>query len=242
MDGGTSSNGAGEGGLRIRAVLFDAGNTLVFVDPVRVLALLAELGVQAEQARFSEAERGARLHLTRQLQSGATGTEAHLWREYFGNLLRLSGVPEDLGAEAGRRLKEAHDTAHLWSWIAEDTPSALRALSADGYRLAVVSNADGRVEALLRDGGLGEHFEFVIDSHVFGVEKPDPRIFLAAVERLGLAPAECLYVGDLYPVDVLGARGAGLQAVLVDPWDHFELDVDRVRSVAELPEWLRGRG
>jgi FMN phosphatase YigB (HAD superfamily) len=48
-------------------------------------------------------------------------------------------------------------------------------------------------------------------------------------------------VGDLYPVDVIGARSAGLQAVLLDPWDTFDIDVDRIPSVAALPEYLAAR-
>jgi putative hydrolase of the HAD superfamily len=59
-------------------------------------------------------------------------------------------------------------------------------------------------------------------------------------DRLGLLPEQCLYVGDLYAVDVLGARAAGLRPLLLDPFDrHADWeDVDRIRSVVELPAWL----
>ena len=229
----------------IRAILFDAGNTLVFVDPLRVFRIVSELGLEPRSDAFDSAERHARLQLVASLSGGAKGTEEQVWREYFLNLLRATGVPPHLELEANRRLKEAHAAENLWTHVAEETPAALGKLREMGYRLAVVSNADGRVESLLRDRGLADYFEFIIDSYVFGVEKPDPRIFRAAVERLSLTPEACLYVGDLYPVDVLGARAAGLQAVLLDPWDHFDLDVERIRSVAELPRRLaeaRGEG
>jgi putative hydrolase of the HAD superfamily len=226
----------------IRAVLFDAGNTLVFVDPVRMLHVVRELGVDADELRIQEAERRARLHLMESVHGGARGgTEDHVWREYFMNLLRWAGVPADLEAEAGSRLRAVHEAEHLWTYVAAETPDALRRVSASGYRMAVVSNADGRVEALLGACGIAEHFEFIIDSHLFGAEKPDPRIFLAAVDRLGLPAEACLYVGDLYPIDVIGARAAGLQAVLLDPWGTFDVDVDRIPSVAALPEYLGAR-
>ena len=225
----------------IRAIIFDAGNTLVFVDPVRVLDIFRELGVQADVDRFRSAERHARSRLTARLTRGSTGSEEHVWREYFANICRLCGVPAHLREEADRCIKQVHQDEHLWTHVAEETPAALSALSEMGYRLAVVSNADGRVEALLERRGLRDHFEFVIDSHVFGAEKPDPRIFLAATERLELAPSVCLYVGDLYPVDVLGARAAGLEAVLLDPWGEYQLDVDRIPSVAQLPDYLLAR-
>jgi putative hydrolase of the HAD superfamily len=214
----------------------------VFVDPVRVFQVVSGLGVEPERGAFEAAEQQARLQLVAALSEGARGTEEHVWQGYFLNLLRATGVPPHLEQEANRRLREAHAAENLWTHVAAETPAALRELRDMGYRLGVVSNADGRVEALLRSRGLADYFEFVIDSHVFGVEKPDPRIFRAAVERLALEPRACLYVGDLYPVDVLGARAAGLEALLLDPWDHFDLDVDRIPTVAHLPRYLASRG
>ena len=121
------------------------------------------------------------------------------------------------------------------------TSALLAAMAgAAGYRVGVVSNADGRVEALFDQVGLTPYVEFVIDSHVVGVAKPDPRIFRMGAERLRLPPEECLYVGDLYAVDVLGARAAGLRPLLLDPFErHADWDdVQRIRSVVELPGWL----
>jgi FMN phosphatase YigB (HAD superfamily) len=65
-------------------------------------------------------------------------------------------------------------------------------------------------------------------------------LFRAGIRQLGLKPAECLYVGDLYPVDVLGARGAGMEALLVDPSGKVDRPVDRVLSVRHVPEYLAG--
>jgi FMN phosphatase YigB (HAD superfamily) len=53
------------------------------------------------------------------------------------------------------------------------------------------------------------------------VEKPDPRIFRLALERAGVGPDEAVYVGDLYSVDIRGARAAGIEAVLLDPGRHW---------------------
>jgi HAD superfamily hydrolase (TIGR01509 family) len=106
--------------------------------------------------------------------------------------------------------------------------------------MAVISNADGRVEGLIRDAGLGEYFEFVLDSEVEGVEKPDPEIFLRACERMGVVPEESLYVGDLYPVDVLGAQNVGMRAVLLDPGGALDYPVDTIPSVEFLPDYLSG--
>jgi putative hydrolase of the HAD superfamily len=140
-------------------------------------------------------------------------------------------------------LRRMHHEDHLWTHVQKGAFDALVRLREKHYRLGVVSNADGRVEALLQRLGLAELVEFVIDSHVVGVSKPDPSIFRMGVDRLGLEPGECLYVGDLYAIDVLGARASGLQPLLLDPFEglaHWE-DVERIASVAELPEWLASR-
>lgn len=229
----------------IDAVLFDAGNTLVFVNPHRCLDIYREVGIEAcDVRRFREAEGLARAALASKVEEGSAGTESHMWQEYFQTIFRESGVPEPLLQDVAARVKEVHDLEHLWDFVDEDTPGALQAILDAGYRLAVISNADGRVEALLEDRGLTGFFEFVLDSHVVGVEKPDPAIFRAAVDRLGVEPDRCLYVGDLYPVDVVGARRAGLRALLLDPFDALTRhdDVDRIRSVGELPRYLERLG
>jgi putative hydrolase of the HAD superfamily len=236
-----TSDSTPSGPRPVDAVLLDAGNTLVFVDLVRTLGVLARHGASAEHALFRDVEREARIRLSSCMGLEPAGDEARVWREYFQALLVGSGIAAELVERAGAALRAEHASAHLWTHVDPDTPAALERLRDGGYRLAVVSNADGRVEALLRERGLARYFEFVIDSHVVGVEKPDRRIFDLAVRRMALDPERCLYAGDLYAVDVLGARAAGLRAVLLDPFDHFDLDVDRIPSVAELPEYLEGR-
>ena len=223
-----------------RAVLLDAGNTLVFVDRARVLEIYAGAGVHSTEERFLEAELEARSRLSLRVEEGGSGTERHVWRDYFLTLFRLSGVPEEALDAVGDRLREEHAQRHLWSHVEPGTREALEGLLDRGYRLAVISNADGRVEDLIRSVGLHDLFEFILDSEVVGVEKPDPRIFHEGTSRLGLDPGECLYVGDLYPVDVVGARNAGLDAVLVDPTGKMDRPVEKVRSVLQLPELLSG--
>ena len=225
----------------IRAVLFDAGNTLIYLDPDRMLEIFRAEGVESDRDRFRRAELEARGRLARRVSDGETGTEKHVWQEYFLNLFRGAGVPEERLPAVGSRVKEAHEDLHLWTWVEPGTEEALETLTDRGYRLGVISNADGRVEQLLVRTGLRPHFEFVVDSHVVGVEKPDPRIFRHAVELLELDPGECVYVGDLYPVDVDGARRTGLRAVHLDPGADDPPrgeTVPRIPSLTELPDLL----
>ena len=112
----------------------------------------------------------------------------------------------------------------------------LAGLRARGIATGVVSNADGRVEAMLGALGLAPHLEVVLDSHLEGVEKPDPEIFRRALARLDRPAARTLYVGDIYSIDALGARAAGLTPVLLDPLGGYA-DAD-CATIARLPELL----
>ncbi|HSG09984.1 MAG TPA: HAD-IA family hydrolase [Longimicrobiales bacterium] len=221
-----------------RAILFDAGNTLVYADPERMAQIFTDAGWPAGGLQVQAAELSARRRLHEAIRDGQVGTEPEVWREYFASLFEGVGVPAGEMAEVGRRIRDVHAVDHLWTHVADGTEEALRALGAMGYRLAVISNADGRMEQLLERVGLRRHFEFVLDSGVMGVEKPDPAIFREGCRLLGLPPAGCLYVGDLYPVDYLGAIGAGLDAVLLDPMGLHEGRAPRVSTLGELPTFL----
>jgi putative hydrolase of the HAD superfamily len=172
------------------------------------------------------------------VEEGAFGTENHIWKEYFANLFRSAGVPEAQLGVVGERIKDVHAERHLWTYMDPATPSALDQLADAGYRLAIISYADGRVEGLIEDAGIRDRFEFVMDSELEGVEKPNPEIFLRACRRMGVDPEESLYVGDLYPVDVIGSRRAGLRAVLMDPMDALDYPVDRLPDVSALPGYM----
>jgi putative hydrolase of the HAD superfamily len=222
----------------IKAIFFDAGNTLIFIDPGVVLPILRNHGAEVDSDRFRQAEFLARTRLSRRVEEGAWGTEDHVWKEYFANLFRASGVPEERLEQVGRRIREVHEESHLWTKMDPATGAALDQLGEAGYRMAVISNADGRVEGLIEQAGIRDRFEFVMDSEIEGVEKPDPEIFWRACSRLDVDPGESLYVGDLYPVDVVGARKAGLHAVLLDPFDQLDYPVDRLPDVAALPTYL----
>jgi putative hydrolase of the HAD superfamily len=198
-------------GPGLRAVLFDAGNTLVFLDYARMAegvgaALQLPLTREALAACSSEAAVA---------MERASGGDQERAAAFLEALFRLVGVPADRLGEVRDCLARMHRQRHLWCSIEEQTPQALGRLRAAGLQLGVVSNSDGRVEQALQQAGLRDYFDVVIDSSLVGVEKPDPRIFLAALEALGVRPDEALYVGDLYEVDVVGARGAGIEAVLL---------------------------
>jgi putative hydrolase of the HAD superfamily len=223
----------------VKAVLFDAGNTLVWLDHAFLVQLLADHGVQTTEAALMDAEYGAKRRLDALVRDGRAGDDASRAAIFFGEVFRTVGIRDASFPALSRRLFARHREKNLWSTVREHTAATLQLLRDRGYSLAVVSNADGRVEALLDTLGLGGYFDCVIDSGVVGVEKPDPRIFRMACERLDVAPEESVYVGDIYEIDVVGARGAGLRAFLMDPLDRWaELDCECIRGLDDLPDRL----
>jgi putative hydrolase of the HAD superfamily len=82
---------------------------------------------------------------------------------------------------------------------------------------------------------LDRYFAYILDTQEVGFEKPDPRLFEIALEKSGADPASTIHVGDLYEVDVVGARAAGLRGVLLDERGLYEgADCPRVRSLDDL--------
>jgi putative hydrolase of the HAD superfamily len=210
---------------RYDAILFDAGNTLVHLDHARV-AEIAGQGI--DEAAVWRGDRAVRTNAV--LLSRLGGGHLESWRTYMEFTLEAAGVPRHEAANAAARVFHAHVQRNLWRRVPADVPPTLRHLRAAGYVVGVISNAEGTVEDLLRDVGLGPLLDFIIDSHIVGVEKPDPRIFALGLERAGTAPERTLYVGDIYGVDVVGARGAGLDAALLDSFGVYR-DVDCPRLV-----------
>jgi HAD superfamily hydrolase (TIGR01549 family) len=126
-----------------------------------------------------------------------------------------------------------------WDQILTGTRDALERLRQD-YALSVISNADGKIDAVLRRCGIADCFESITDSGIVGQEKPHPAIFEAALRVMKAEAAESLYVGDVYSIDYVGARNAGMQAVLFDVAGAYrEQEFPRVESLAGLQNWLR---
>lgn len=219
--------------MSLRTVLFDAGNTLISLDYPRLAAAVGgATGVSLSAAGLAAKAGDAALALER-----GDGTDRERASRYLELLFELAGVPRGRMELVRETLLQLHQERHLFGAMDPGTPAALTRLRQAGLRLAVVSNSDGRAEEALAAVGILGQFEFVIDSQLVGVEKPDPRIFRIALERMGLEPAEGLYVGDIYEVDVIGARRAGLDVILMDPLGHYAgRDVRTARNVAQAAE------
>jgi putative hydrolase of the HAD superfamily len=219
--------------VKIEAILFDAGGTLIHVDGRR---FCAAAGLPYRPEPFAAAEAAATDAVRSWILEHPESNDAERLPLFLDRFLVALGVEgREERAAASRRIAQEHHRANLWSGTAPQARETLAALRQRGYRLGVVSNADGRVRKLLEEAGLATFLEIILDSAHVGVEKPDPRIFLAAAEGLSLSPSSCAYVGDLYEIDILGARSAGLRAILIGDSPAPD-SVERVETLPELLE------
>ena len=223
--------------MAIEAIFFDAGFTLVYPTASLTLAPLVAFDVHPSREQLFAAERHAKRQLDEGHSHGEFGVDAHYWQTFYAHLLASLGVRGDtdlldaLAASTRRGLN--------WRTVRPGTEEVLERLRSR-YRMGVISNSDGTVGTLLAELGLHRYFDSVTDSHICGCEKPDPRIFQAALQSLDLAADRALYIGDLYSVDFLGARAAGMSAVLMDEAGVYaENDYPRITSIEQVESYLR---
>jgi putative hydrolase of the HAD superfamily len=228
--------------MSVRAVLFDAGETLVHPSPsfpelfATVLAgrghvRTPETVIDASRAvfhRFSEAARDNELWTT------SPDASARFWKSVYARMLGELEVAEPDGLV--ETLYETFTDLRNYAMF-DDVVSTLDALDAAGLTLGIVSNFESWLGELLESLGVRDRFEVVVISGTEGIEKPDPRIFTVALDRLGRAPDEAVYVGDNPEFDVAPARAVGMATVLIDRRDRFpDSDEVRITDLRQLPE------
>ena len=219
-----------------RFIFFDVGNTLLFPNRERILEPLHERGTKPTHEQWLQVERKAKPEFDQIVQTGAKVDHGFWWGFYTHLLESLGLAPEDDLCDA--LVRNTQDSGN-WDQILPGTREALQRIGAQ-YPAAVISNADGRIDHVLRRCGIVDCFHCITDSGIVGSEKPHPAIFEAALREMRAEPAESLYVGDVYSIDYLGARNAGMQAVLFDVAGAYrDRDVPRVESLRGLENWLK---
>src|ERR1700678_4506260 len=217
----------------LRFVFFDVANTLLFPNRARILAALpGDRHPTLEQ--WQEFERRTK----KEFDAGMVGgrVDHSFWWTFHTYLLEELNLLED-----GLRdvLIENTQKSANWDEILPGTREALERIRGD-YSTAVISNADGKIEDVLRRCGIADCFKSITDSGIVGQEKPHPAVFQAALLAMQAQAAESLYVGDVYSVDYAGARHAGMRAILLDVAGAYrDRGVARVESLVELESWLK---
>ncbi len=218
-------------------IIFDVGSTIVNIDYDQIIGAAAESGVKLNMKDLRLAEHSGKLLIDEQTVPIKKNTDKSKWDNYLKEIFLTAGYPSEKINSFLTEVKRLDSIGFgIWSKKNSEADDILGVLKNRGYNLGIISNADGRIAGLLDFLDLACYFNAVIDSHIVGVEKPDPLIFKIMLEKLDCPPEKAVYIGDLYSVDVLGARSAGIIPILIDPFDQY--DVDNCIKIFSLTELL----
>jgi putative hydrolase of the HAD superfamily len=218
---------------KYRYIFFDVGNTLLFPNRARMLAPLPPERHPTLEA-WQALERRTKREFDQGLMEGKV--DRGFWWTFHSYLLQQLNSEDDTIRDT---LVENTQNSANWDQILPGTRDALERLRQQ-YAIAVISNADGGIDAVLRRCGIVDCFASITDSGIVGYEKPHPVIFDVALREMKAEASQSLYVGDVYSVDFVGARNAGMHAVLFDVAGAYrDQEFPRVESLAGLEQWLK---
>ena len=220
----------------LKAIFFDVGNTLLFPDWSVILTPLYQRNIVPTLEQWHANERTTKREFDSMLEKHGHADHSY-WYLFYSHLLDDLGLQD---AAIRDSLVAATRISSNWGHLRPGTADVLERLGRR-YRLGVISNADGKIAAVLHRAGIADCFETITDSGLVGYEKPYPAIFEGALRSLGAGAGESLYVGDVHSVDYLGAIRVGMQAILFDVAGAYREDgLPRVTSLEELEAKLRG--
>ena len=214
-------------------IFFDVGNTLLFPNRLKMLAPIAG-DRHPTLAQWQALERRTKIEFDRGIESGRV--DHGFWWIFHTYL--LDDLNEDRDGLVPELVRNTQDSSN-WDQVLPGTRAVLEQIR-QKYRIAVISNADGKIENVLARCGIADCFESITDSGIVGFEKPRAEIFEAALRTLNVRADQSLYVGDVYSVDYIGATNAGMQAILFDVAAAYrERPEPRVETLAQLEGWLQ---
>jgi putative hydrolase of the HAD superfamily len=204
-----------------KGLLVDVGGVLLLPNAAILTPVIARHGGVDTPEGFVRAHFAA--------QNAAFPTRGAPQGDYYDLLPRYAGVPEQRWRACAEEYLAISRTRNMWHAPDPASKQALAAATGAGLHVAVVSQADGRIAQMLLDArmcqegdGPGVPVDAVLDSAIVGFDKPDPRLFRAALDRVGVDAAHAVHVGDTVPADVRGAQAAGIRAVHYDPYDDCD--------------------
>src|SRR5271168_3918500 len=162
---------------KCRFIFFDVGNTLLFPNRARMLAPLPE-SQHPTLERWQALERRTKQEFDQEMLGGKS--DHSFWWTFHTYLLEEIGSLQD---GIRHQLVENTQNSANWDQILPGTRDALERIRQD-YQIAVISNADGKIDAVLRRCGIADCFESITDSGIVGQEKPHPAIFAAALRQM----------------------------------------------------------
>ena len=219
--------------MKIKAVLFDLGGTLVKGAPISetMRRILKSYGIERSTEEIEQARKAVEKLMDIEALP-ALGDE--FWVRWNTQVLKNMGIHDDVSFLAERMTK-------LWWRYADvqlypDAEKTLKIFKQNQLKIGIITNGlESDVKEILPKVGLVGFFDVEITSSVVGKMKPSKEMFLHALEKLKLSPKEALFVGDMIEHDYRGAKKCGLKALLIDRENSIvEEDIEKIGSLTEL--------
>lgn len=230
----------------IKAVFFDLYQTLINYDPPReeqLARIISDYGIKVTADTLRRPmvvadefiyEEHSRLPISKRSKN----EQKTLFAQYQTMLLKEAGIEPtpDLISNNIVKMQQINFNRVLF----DDVLPALRRLKQNGIILGLISNIDSDITPLFDKLGLTPLLQVVVTSQDSGYHKPQPEIFKEAARRAGVEAGESMYIGDQYQIDVLGAKGAGMQGVLLDRNSYFNEDTKEliIKDFYQLVDYL----
>jgi putative hydrolase of the HAD superfamily len=222
--------------MPLQAVLFDVDFTIAKpgpdLGPEGYRRLGQRFGLELDPERYAEARALAVGTLERHPE---LDHDEEVWVLFTEQIIRGMGGESDRSYECAVEMTRAWEHAHNFQ-IFEDVLPVLADLRAQELKLGLVSNTGRDLGAFVAHHGLD--VDAFVSSGVHGKTKPHPTIFLAALELLGVEPADAVMIGDSLEDDVEGARAAGIQALLLDRENRYPEVEEKLNDLRALPAAL----
>ena len=234
----------------IRAVFFDWSNTLArYIPPREELQsqALREFGINISPQKIITGLSSADRYLFQEsaaspIRLRSPAEQAKVYTHYQQMVLTEVGANIPTNSAIFPKLLNKLDELYkrLRFVLYDDVISSLKTLKAQGLILALVTNLDADMRPICRELGLAGYLDPIVTSSEVGAFKPQPRIFLMALQHAGVKASEAVHVGDQYDIDIAGALGVGIQPILLDRYDLFPdiTDCPRIHSLSEVAQYL----
>jgi len=232
----------------IKAIFFDWFNTLARYEPPREelhSQVLHEFGIEVSPDKVRRGILVADRYIFGEnalspVEKRSPEEKAKVYYRYQDITLTEIGVKVDkeLILKIMKRARQLFEKVSFA--LFDDTLSTLKTLKEQNLILGSITNLAEDMKPIFRKLGLEPYLDFAITSQDAGADKPNPAIFLAALDRAGVKASEAIHVGDQYKIDVVGARGVGITPILIDRYDGYPeiTDCPRISSLTEVVKYL----
>ena len=228
----------------IKAVFFDWFYTIARPDPERheiYCQVLPEFGIEPSAEKLIRGLYDAENQVPKgSPYKWSESEEVEPYIRYLDIVLSEVGVKlsRDTVLEV---LKKVSPIARKVTYVLyDDVIPTLKTLKGQGLVLGLITSIGKEVNLVCSELGLDPYLNFVVSAKEVGADKPQPPIFMAALERAGVSASQAVYVGDQYEADVVGARGVGIKPILIDRWDLLTEvnDCARIHTLSEALEHI----